>query len=391
MTRVGFLLLFADQGWLGGISYFRNLIGALHDLPGRRIEPVVITTPEADPAILANFAPAPVLRTPLVRPGSTLWKARRVLQRVAGRDALLEGFLRRHGIALLSHSGVLGPHSRMPVLPWIPDFQELHLPEFFSAEDRRARARNLEACCRCAPALLLSSEAARADLAGVRPDCAGRARVLPFVADVPDPQGLPTRDELEQRHGFAGDYVHLPNQFWAHKNHALVVEALRRLQGSGLPVQVLATGNPVDHRQPAHYGALMAQVREAGVEARFRSLGLVSYGDLMGLMLHARAVLNPSRFEGWSTTVEEAKSLGRPVLLSDIPVHREQAPPAGRYFDAQDPAALATCLADLFSAPELPAAREALVAAARHSLPQRRRAFAARFEAIALEAIAAGA
>ena len=36
------------------------------------------------------------------------------------------------------------------------------------------------------------------------------------------------------------------------------------------------------------------------------------------------AVINPSLIEGWSTTVEEAKSLGVPLILSDIPVHREQ-------------------------------------------------------------------
>lgn len=33
--------------------------------------------------------------------------------------------------------------------------------------------------------------------------------------------------------------------------------------------------------------------------------------------------VNPSFYEGWSTTVEEAKSIGVPLLLSDIPVHRE--------------------------------------------------------------------
>jgi hypothetical protein len=53
-------------------------------------------------------------------------------------------------------------------------------------------------------------------------------------------------------------------------------------------------------------------------------------------MACSSAVLNPSRFEGWSTTVEEAKTLQRLLLLSDIPVHREQSPQFGKFFHPDD-------------------------------------------------------
>ena len=78
-------------------------------------------------------------------------------------------------------------------------------------------------------------------------------------------------------------------------------------------------------------------------EKLFRPLGVVPYRDMLGLMRHAVAVINPSLFEGWSTSVEEAKSMGKAVVLSDIPVHREQAPGRGLFFDPRDPdAAVAT-------------------------------------------------
>ncbi len=384
MIRVGLLLLFTDQGWMGGLSYFRNLIGALYDLPDRQIEPVVITTPSAPAQILANFAPAPILRSRLVVPGGVLWKCRRFLQQGLGRDPLLERLLRREGIALLSHSGTLGRRSPVATLPWIPDFQELHYPEFFSAAERGARRRSAAQCCATATAVLLSSEAARADLASINPDCAGRARVLPFVASVPGLSELPSVAELESRHGFSGPYFHLPNQFWAHKNHGIVVEALRLLRARGQPVQVLATGNPRDHRQPGHYEALLQSAAAAGAGSDFRSLGLVSYLDLMGLMAGARAVLNPSLFEGWSTTVEEAKSLGKPVILSDLPVHREQNPPAGVFFDPRDPVTLAAHLAAAWACPAGPADAERMALAAQ-TLRERRREFAGRFQDIVLD------
>jgi hypothetical protein len=30
-------------------------------------------------------------------------------------------------------------------------------------------------------------------------------------------------------------------------------------------------------------------------------------------------------FEGWSTVIEDARGFGRPLIVSDIPVDREQA------------------------------------------------------------------
>ena len=58
-------------------------------------------------------------------------------------------------------------------------------------------------------------------------------------------------------------------------------------------------------------------------------------------MNHCIAVVNPSLFEGWSSTVEEAKSMGKRIILSDIPTHREQNPPCGYYFNPGDSASLA--------------------------------------------------
>ena len=55
------------------------------------------------------------------------------------------------------------------------------------------------------------------------------------------------------------------------------------------------------------------------------------------LMRTSMALINPSRFKGWSTTVEEAKSFGVPLILSDIDVHREQTDGTARYFGIDDP------------------------------------------------------
>lgn len=53
--------------------------------------------------------------------------------------------------------------------------------------------------------------------------------------------------------------------------------------------------------------------------------GGVAYADVYALMRFSVRVINPSLFEGWSSAVEECKSVGKRLVLSGIPVHREQA------------------------------------------------------------------
>lgn len=374
MTRVGFILELPGQAWLGGVSYFRNLLGALHALPGRRIEPVIVLPAGAAPAYVAEMPPFERIELRSLAGRSLL---RRAVRKLSGTDHLLERELRAHRIDVLSHSGHLGRRARLPTLAWIPDFQHRRVPEYFQPQELAVRERFYAEQCAYATRVIVSSHAARKDLAEFFPWALDKARVLQFVANVPDPATLPSRESLEAKYGFAGPYFFLPNQFWAHKNHAVVIEALGLLKSRGVSLTVLATGNTHDARQPEHFPRLMARMNAVGVEREFRCLGLVPYLDLMGLMWHSVAVLNPSKFEGWSTSVEEAKSLGKRTILSDIEVHREQAPAGGVYFPAGDAERLAKHLQEAVASP---------AAAAMPELAARRERFARDYEAIVLEA-----
>ena len=154
------------------------------------------------------------------------------------------------------------------------------------------------------------------------------------------PPEIPTRETLMARFNIKGPYFHLPNQFWRHKNHGSVIDAIKLARSNGRKFTVAATGNTNDHRFPGYFVELMNRVRDAGCVDDFKVLGLVSIVDLAGLMHYSIGVINPSFFEGWSTTVEEAKSRGKTIILSDIPVHREQAPEYGLFFNPNDPAGL---------------------------------------------------
>lgn len=379
MIRVGFVVAGVGDGWLGGLNYTANLLRVIRS--SRSIEPVILTSRHPAAALIATFGDAEIVPTALLDP-NRLTLARRVTEKLCGRAFILERFLRAHGVDVLSHSGQLGPRSRFPTIGWIPDFQHMRLPEFFSDRERRRRDGMFRRLADYSTRLVLSSEDVRRDLVAFRPQAAAKVRVLRFVPGFAGP--CRSREALD-RYGIQEPYFHLPNQFWAHKNHAVVIEALRKARQRGRRLSVVATGKTSDHRNPDHFGLLMRRAAEGGCQDDFKVLGLAPFDDVMVLMRHSVAVINPSLFEGWSTTVEEAKSIGKSIILSDIPVHREQNPDHGHFFDPRDADQLAERMIELVDSYS-PTREAAQAARARAALPARLAAFARAYENIVIEA-----
>ena len=374
LIRVGFPPI-GGTGWQGGRNYLWNLLQAISLVEDRRIQPVLMSRAgEADELSLAGVersARVGLLASPRVVRAGALGRY------LVGRDLVEERWLARARIDVLSHGGPLG-RTRVPWIFWVPDLQHLHFPEFFSRFERWLRDNTFQSALRDAAAVITSSTAARDDLVRAYGGRGAPIRVLHFVASPRiDPRKLPTRAALNA----PPRYFHLPNQFWKHKNHAVVIEALV----AAPEVVVLATGAKEDYRNPGHYDELMERVRRLGLTDRFRHLGMVSHEELIALMYHSVAVINPSLFEGWSSTVEEAKSLGKRVLLSDIAVHREQAPARGRFFPPHDPAALTAQLREAWGSVDEVEEQRATDAAAA-ALPERQRAFGHAYQEIVLTA-----
>jgi glycosyltransferase involved in cell wall biosynthesis len=158
----------------------------------------------------------------------------------------------------------------------------------------------------------------------------------------------------------------------------VVIQALAVLAKRGAAVVVAASGNPNDVRHAGHHRELMHRVADLGVGDGFRLLGMLPYEDVTGLIALCHALVNPSFFEGWSTTVEEAKALGAPLVLSEIDVHREQAGSKALYFDPKSPESAADAMFEAWHRNGLLAASQRRQVAAKESVV-RVREFAASF------------
>jgi glycosyltransferase involved in cell wall biosynthesis len=251
---------------------------------------------------------------------------------------------------------------------WIPDFQHVYMPEFFSAEERSKRDKAISRLAERADVIMLSSHVAKEHFINVAPPYAAKARVASFPSLFAfEPPG---RNPIasQSKYNLPAKFALVANQFWAHKNHLAVVQALEQLKKKNINIPVVMTGMPSDHRDPSnrYFSELLQAIAVAGLGGMITILGQVPYADLIDLLRTAAVVIQPSRFEGWSTVVQDAKALGRPVICSDIPVHREQAPTALGFFPYDGAGVLAEILeanwADLQPGPVLDLESKALAA-----------------------------
>ncbi len=327
--------------WIGGLNYFRNLFAAVMGLHNRRIQPVLLGDPEQFPSCFrsAEFVPNLYERNGW-RPARILSSVERLILRNGGAMAR---HLRRHHVRVFSHGEVLGSRSPIPAVGWIPDFQHRHLPEFFSKTEMAIRNSIHALMAKEMQGVIFSSQNALQDFCRFFPQHRCRKFVLNFVA-APAYEELPPVEGVVRKYDIAEPFFLIPNQVWAHKNHSVVLEALKKLDRTGSCPLVINTGQTKDSRNPDYFNALARRVEAAGLSERLRFLGLVDYSHVAVLMRAAICVINPSLFEGWSTVVEEAKTLGKRLLLSDIAVHREQAPERASYFGPHDADALASLM-----------------------------------------------
>jgi len=348
--RIG-LVLQGGDAWRGGLEYFANLIRALRPFEERGEVEVSWFAHDADRAAFSEAVPRfaeGAVEPPRTAYGIPPW--RRAWNRINRRSRRGRPPLQRRardlGIDFLypyfhPYEPAAGETRALATAAWIPDFQHRHLPEFFPAEECRARDRVQSRAARHADCMVLSSRAAEADFRDFHPGARSRTAVLHFHTIAPAAWFEADPAPVLADFGLPARFFFCANQFWMHKDHATAFRAIHVLKRRGVDATLVCTGQLNDYRQPGYVDALRQLVVDLGIDDRIALLGLIPRSRQVQLFRQAIAVVQPSLFEGWSTVVEDCRALGKPVLLSDIPVHREQSPVGCRFFEPRSPESLA--------------------------------------------------
>ncbi len=249
-------------------------------------------------------------------------------------------------IPILFTNAVIKETGGIPYIIWIADFQFMHLKEHATPAHLKAGEDNARNGTSMADAVMLSSKDALNDFSHLLPEYIGKANVVSFAKRIEPSMLRQDSTAVKQKYNLPDSFFYVSNQFWKHKNHLVVIDALKILKQKGLKFTVVFSGHTHDFRNPLYFDGLLSHIAEQGVHEHVHILGMIPFSDVVSLIRESVAVINPSKFEGWNTAVEEVKSIGKAMLLSDLAVHREQAENDADYFNPDQPEQLAERMID---------------------------------------------
>lgn len=350
MIRVAFTLI-GGRNWTGGYNYLLNLVRALSDHASGRVQPVLFfgtDIEEGDVVPFEAITGAIVIRNEVFDEARKGKRLRQAL--LTGCDQAAAAVFAEQGVDIVfENAQFYGWRFPVPALAWIPDFQHRHLKHVFGFKAYWKREIGFRAQILSDRHVMLSSDDARQDCERFYPGTLGRTHIVRFAVPDATATNAAAARAVADRYGLPETFFFLPNQFWKHKNHECVIHALKLLKAQGCEVVVAVSGRQADPRDPEHFPRLQRLIESSGLEQNFRLLGLIPHEHIPALMRSCAALINPSTFEGWSTTVEEAKAMGTPMILSSLRVHREQSDYA-LFFDAYSPTQLAEVLGNFTAA-----------------------------------------
>ena len=96
----------------------------------------------------------------------------------------------KNDIKILSHSGWIGNKSKIRNFPWIPDLQEIHLPQNFSLINRIVRRARILFCNKYSTKILISSSSVRKDLKSISLSAYSNSILIKHSVEVPHPNKI---------------------------------------------------------------------------------------------------------------------------------------------------------------------------------------------------------
>lgn len=342
-----------SEDWIGGTYYFQNLVHCLNFLPEPDQPVVKVLSWEVKDYEILNSSGYRHLK--FLDLNFTPGLGGKLINAVSGKllnQRVIKGKLKADDVDVIYPGNFLNRLNIFRHLHWIPDFQDLYYPDFFSAEELRSRKEERERLIKSARPVVFSSACALTDFKNHFPSAVNTGFVLRFAVNHPEFQSLDGRSLLN-KFGISSKFLMVPNQFWKHKNQKVVLEAAGILADRKIDVQLVFTGREHDYRNPEYFASLKKIVEDHDLGRRVKFLGFIDRREQLKLMSESLAIIQPSLFEGWSTVVEDAKALNKFLIASDLPVHREQIINNCLFFDPKNPEELADGIERIIKEEEL--------------------------------------
>jgi hypothetical protein len=230
-------------GWQGGRDFFRILFESLKLGCAAEDEITIATRVARDslPWRVARIGKHLLTRFPY----ELRWIAREIrhvpretiIRKITGERARLAVFRGKELYHKYSQASsefdVAGPFSSPPDwlgcdawVGYLFDCQHKRLPRFFSPQERAARDDQFAKLLRAAPVVIVHSLDVKADLINYFGPVRGEIIALPSTAAAERKWFQLDATKAREKYRLPGRYFLCSNQFWQHKNHGVILEAL---------------------------------------------------------------------------------------------------------------------------------------------------------------------
>lgn len=276
----------------------------------------------------------------------------------------VERWFRANKVDLMIYpiSTSLSFEARIPYVFAVHDLQhrlQPHFPEVSAAGEWETREYLFRNGIRNALFVLAESDVGKEDVmnfygeTGIQPD---RVKVLPLLPSTTLSSSITVEEQskIRQRYSIPERYLFYPAQFWPHKNHQRIIEALGSLRKrEGLEIPIVFCGSHSGKIRERTFDELMSVARRLDVVKQIHYLGYVPDEDMSPLYAGAVALVMPTFFGPTNIPVLEAWQLNCPVISSDIRGIREQTGDAALLVAPDSVAAIAEGIRRLWTDADL--------------------------------------
>ncbi len=342
--KLGIVFNFSPK-WMGGVVYILNLIKTLEFLDDED-KPEIILFYKAD---FRKFVDE--INYPYFKP--TEWSFPSVYKGyvqswLCQKNIFVDEILKQYDLDGLYplHDFPVKMKTRTRLVCWYADLQHKYYPEFFTRRKIIERNARIRFMLKNSKELVISSHAVANDFKRffwLRKDM--KIHIFHFISVIDDLNNL-NIDNLLKKYMLPDRYFMVCNQFHKHKNHKVLLQAIVKLKENGSDIHLALTGRFPDASHSPYMQELHSIIDKHNLQSQISLMGVIPRNEQLLLMKHAQAILQPSLFEGWSTVIEDAKSLQVPVIASNLPVNKEQLGSIGTFFDPSDSQGLAMILSN---------------------------------------------
>ena len=163
--RIGFIINYRLEGWLGVTNYYKNFFDIINLKKNSEFEIIILTDYFMTKNEQNKFKGIKIIRSNLFNRRSKLNKIFNLFSIILfGKNFLIDNFLEKKNIKIISHTNFTGKNSKVPSLKWFPDFQEFRYPENFNFKQKFARKLDIYLSSIHASKILVSSKSVQNNL-----------------------------------------------------------------------------------------------------------------------------------------------------------------------------------------------------------------------------------